>query len=232
MVTAAVCAGSSRASATPSAVPPDAERYQHGSPPTTRHSTPRRRAAPAPSRTPTRPAGVDRGLALVAVEERWEVERAVAARGLAHVAERALAALAALEVRERLVEPLALELTIEVLCEQRQEGKAGLGEALGVDLRKPNLDPKALAGAEDQLRDGVLLETDDLADLGIGAVLELSQGKHEPLPRLELPVGDANVSLLASQELARSGSSSIAIGAIGSGTSAIGSARLLFSTCL
>ena len=116
-----------------------------------------------------------------------------------HVGKRRLATLAAFEVRERLVQLRALELPVEMGREQRQEPPALLRKPLGVYLREPELAAQALAGAKDELGDGVLLHPDQLADLGVGAVLELAERQHEPLARLEMPVGDPDLVLLPLQ---------------------------------
>ena len=56
-----------------------------------------------------------------------------------HVGESGLTALAALEVRQRLVLALPLELAVEMGGEERKEALAFLGELLGVDLDEPQL---------------------------------------------------------------------------------------------
>ena len=96
--------------------------------------------------------------------------------------------------------PRSLQLAVEVRREQRQVAPALLREPFGIDLREPELQAQALAGPEDQLRDRVLLHVDQLADLGVRAVLELAQRQHEPLPRLEPRVREPHLVLLPPQE--------------------------------
>ena len=97
------------------------------------------------------------------------------------------------------------QLAVEVCGEQRQVRAAGLRQALRVDLDEPKFRPQALAGAEDQLRDGVLLHPDELADLRVAAILELPEGEHEPLARLQPAVGDAHFLLLPLEQRASLG---------------------------
>ena len=84
--------------------------------------------------------------------------------------------------------------------QQGQEPAALLRQPLGVDLDEPQLGAQALAGTEDQLRNRVLLHPDELADLGVGPLLELAQGEHEPLARLEPRVRDSHLLLLAGKQ--------------------------------
>ena len=168
---------------------------------------------------------------LVGLQEAQQEERAVALRRLAHARERILAALAALEVPERLLQTRSLPLAVEMRRKEWQVAPALLREPLGIDLREPQLDAEAFAGPEDELRDRVLLHVHELADLGIRAVLELAQGEHEPLPRLQLRVREPDLVLLSSQERSPFRVVFDRRRSTGSGTSAIGCCRFVRSTC-
>src|SRR5215204_4155972 len=119
-----------------------------------------------------------------------------------HRDERRLAALAAVEVRERRLDLRAAQLTVEMAREQRKEPAALLRQARWIDLREPKLRPEVVAGTRDQLGDRVLVQPDDLADLGVAPVLELAQRQHQPLAGREARVRDAHLLLLAMQERA------------------------------
>ena len=74
-----------------------------------------------------------------------------------------------------------------------EERTAASADAPGRPARR-QLGAQALPGAEDELGDGVLVEADELADLGVRPVLELAEGEHEALPPLEPGVGERTSS--------------------------------------
>ena len=55
------------------------------------------------------------------------------------------------------------------------------------------------------MRDGVLVQPDDGADLGVAPVVELAQREHEPLPGQEPRVGEADILLLVVEKRAALG---------------------------
>ena len=91
------------------------------------------------------------------------------------------------------------QLAVEVLGEGRQECAALLRQPRRIDLQQSQLGAQALAGAIDELCDGVLVQADELADLGVALLLELAEREHEPLAGLEARVRESHLVLLGSE---------------------------------
>ena len=158
-------------------------------------------------------------------------EPAVAALGLFHVGERLLAVLTGLEMGQRLGLLGAAQLPVEVGREERQISLAHLGQLRAVDLDESEFIAQALTGTEDELRDGVLVQSDELADLRIALVLELAQREDESLAWRQLAVGDPDLVLLSSQQCGPLRVVLDVAGLAGSGTSSTGKARFARSVC-